>query len=333
MKKITTIILLGFLLVSVNAQNRASWMKDAKWGVMLHYTTAMLASENQQDADPINLDKWNELIDNFDCERLAEQLSDVGAGYLIITIRHSYDGFLLAPNSMYDHYMGRSPSRCSNRDLVVDLYHALDKYDIRLITYISSHFTKGEDETKAFAYDRDDPRKAEAYLRWQNVIREYSMRWGDKVSGWWIDGCYLPNTHFRHPDIPNFASMAAAMRAGNPNSIVAFNPGRFPRIMSITPYEDYTAGEINEPERISFRHTFDETIDGRQIHILSYLGRTWGQGDPRFTEDQIIQYSMDINKVGGAVTWDVPPMRNGTMSEDFMKQLVKLGQALETDKK
>lgn len=308
-------------------------MKDAKWGVMLHYTTLVLASENALDADQINLNQWNDLIDNFDCERLAKQLSDVGAGYLIITIRHSYDGFLLAPNSMYDHYMGQSPSRCSNRDLVVDLHHALNKYGIKLITYISSHFDKTPEETKAFAFDRDDPRKAEAYLRWQNVIREYSMRWGDKVSGWWIDGCYRPNTHFRHPDIPNFASMAAAMRAGNPNSCVAFNPGRFPRIMSMTPYEDYTAGEINNPEGISYRHTFNETIDGRQIHILSYLGRKWGVGNPRFTEEQIVKYSLDINAEGGAVTWDVPPLRDGTISDDFMKQLETIGEALGTAKK
>jgi alpha-L-fucosidase len=275
MKKLTIIILLGILMISVNAQNRASWMKDAKWGVMFHYTTRVLESENAQDADQINLNKWNDLIDNFDCEGLAKQLSDAGAGYFIITVRHSYDGFLLAPNSMYDHYMGESPSRISNRDLVVDLHHALNKYGIKLIAYISSHFDQNPAESKAFAFDRDDPRKAESYLRWQNVIREYSMRWGDKVSGWWIDGCHRPNTYFRHPDIPNFASMAAALRAGNPNSCVAFNPGAFRRIMSITPYEDYTAGETNNPDRIRFSKNENGMIDGSQIQILSYLGKRW----------------------------------------------------------
>jgi len=332
MKKITIFVLLSIVWVSVSAQNRASWMKDAKWGVMLHYSAAILASENKLDADSISLDKWNDLIDNFDCEGLAKQLSDVGAGYVIITIRH-IGGFLMAPNSMYEHYMGQAPSISSNRDLIVDLHHALDQYGIKLITYFPSKFRFNPAEIKAFAWDRDDPRKAEMYLRWQEVIREFSMRWGDKVSGWWLDGCYTPNTHFRHPDIPNFASMAAAARAGNPNSAVAFNPGVFPRIMSLTPYEDYTAGEINNPESISYRHTFDETIDGRQIHILSYLGRTWGQGDPRFTEEQIIKYSLDVNEQGGAVSWDVPPLRNGTISDDFMKQLVKIGEALGTIKK
>jgi alpha-L-fucosidase len=133
MKKITFTILLGVLLLSVNAQNRASWMKDAKWGVMLHYSAAMLASENHLDPDSISLDTWNDLIDNFDCEGLAKQLSDVGAGYLIITIRHG-DGYFMAPNAMYDHYMGQAPGISSNRDLVIDLHHALDKVGIKLIT-------------------------------------------------------------------------------------------------------------------------------------------------------------------------------------------------------
>jgi hypothetical protein len=72
-------------------------------------------------------------------------------------------------------------------------------------------------------------------------------------------------------------------------------------------------------------------IDGKQIHILSYLGKTWGEGDPRFTVEQIIKYSPDVNEQGGAVTWDVPLLRNGTILGDFMNQLVKIGEALGTD--
>ena len=99
----------------------------------------------------------------------------------------------------------------------------------------------------------------------------------------------------------------------------------------MTPYEDYTAGEINDPEGISYRHVYDDMIDGRQIHILSYLGRTWGEGDPRFTDQQLaIEYSLDIISKKGAVTWDVPPLRDGTIPADFMKQLLQIGEALES---
>jgi hypothetical protein len=100
--------------------------------------------------------------------------------------------------------------------------------------------------------------------------------------------------------------------------------------MSITPHEDYTAGEINYPERIQWSYHYDGMIDGKQMHILSFLGSFWGQGDPRFTEDQIIKYSRDINEVGGAVTWDVPPSVDGTIPGDFMNQLITIGEALGT---
>lgn len=332
MKKITLALLLGIIMISVNAQNRAAWMKDAKWGVMLHYSIERLVSNNLLESEVNTLDGWNELIDNFDCDALAKQLSDVGAGYLIITVRH-LGGFFLSPNSMYDHYMGESPRVSSNRDLVVDLYEALHKHGIKLIVYCMTNFNWNPAELIAFAYDRDDPRRAETFLRWQEVIREYSIRWGDKVSGWWFDGCYLPNTYFRHPDIPNFASMAAAARAGNPESIVAFNRGVFPRVKSITPYEDYTAGEINNPETISFRNHGGGFIDGSQIQILSYLGTTWGIGAPRFTQEDVVRFSLRINEVGGAVTWDVPPMPDGTIADDFMEQLVEIGKALGTIEK
>ena len=310
-------------------------MQDAKWGVMIHYQPDWIASENQ--LETITVEKWNDLIDHFDCDRLAKQLSDAGAGYLIITVRH-VPPFFLSPNATYDRLTGQVPSRCSKRDLVADLADALEKYDIKLIAYIAVHAPgQNEAELKGFALERTDyyksgafERNPEALLRWQEVIREYSLRWGEKVSGWWLDGCYRPNTNYRYPDSPNFESVADAARAGNPDRIVTFNPGRFPRIKSITPYEDYTAGEVNDLDLLQWRYIYDGMVDGKQVHVLSYLGQTWGQGAPRFPEEQVVQYSLEINKVGGAVTWDVPPLTDGTISDVFMKQLLTIGEALGT---
>lgn len=335
MKKITLTILIGVLLIPLTAQNRASWMQEVKWGVMIHYQPDWITSEHQLDA--ITIEKWNDLIDHFDCDALAKQLADAGAGYLIITVRH-VPPFFLSPNATYDRLTSQVPSRCSKRDLVSDLADALDKYEIKLITYIAVHAPgQNEAELKGFALERSDyyksgafERNPEALLRWQEVIREYSIRWGDKVSGWWLDGCYRPNTNYRYPDGPNFESVADAARAGNPARIVTFNPGRFPRIKSITQHEDYTAGEVNDLDRIQWRYTHDGMVDGKQIHVLSYLGKTWGQGAPRFSEEQIVEYSQEITEVSGAVTWDVPPLPDGTISEDFMKQLRTIGEALGT---
>ena len=324
MKKLIVTVLLGALIVAgcatdcavaeketpLPSENRAAWLQEAKWGVMIHYQPEWLAEQNQ--LEPITTtEQWNELVDNFDCEGLAKQLADAGAGYLIMTVRHG-PVFFISPNATYDRITGQVPSRCSNRDLIADLADALDKYGIRLIAYMLGQAPcMNEAEIEGFGvrssdYYRVGPfeRNAEALLRWQEVFREYSMRWGDKVSGWWIDACYRPNTMYRKPDAPNFESLVAAARAGNPDSIVTFNPGRFPRLKSITLHEDYIAGEVNNLDLLSFRYHHKGMIDEKQIHVLSFLGSFWGQGDPRFTDEEVVRHSLKVTEVGGAITWD-----------------------------
>ena len=51
-------------------------------------------------------------------------------------------------------------------------------------------------------------RLAEFQRKWEAVIREWSLRWGKSVSGWWIDGCYFADQMYRFDDEPNFASFA-----------------------------------------------------------------------------------------------------------------------------
>ena len=114
-----------------------------------------------------------------------------------------------------------------------------------------------------------DDRLAAFQQKWESVITEWSKRWGRRVSGWWFDGCYYPDAMYRHPEPPNFASFAAAVRSGNPDSLVAFNPGVLNPIITLTPEEDYTAGEINDPGKVVCPGRW---VGKAQFHMLSYLG-------------------------------------------------------------
>jgi hypothetical protein len=160
----------------------------------------------------------------------------------------------------------------------------------------------------------------EFQIKWQQVISDWSQRWGKKVSGWWFDGCYFPNSMYRG-EPPNFATFATAARAGNPEAAVAFNPGVVYRILSMTPYEDFTAGEIDKPDRVTIRRSADGKMDGVQIQMLSYLGETWGRGTPRFTSEEVIGFSKKLWDAGGAVTWDVPVDLTGKIAQPFLDQL------------
>ena len=257
---------------AARAEDRAQWLRDAKWGVMSHYLADWIAA---RDGTEMNVDRWNRLVDAFDTERLADQLESIGARYYIFTIGQN-SGYYLAPNRSYDQFVGRNPSRCSRRDLVSDLSASLRARGIRLLAYLPSGAAARDSQAgDALQWQNGAHRNLEFQAKWEQVIRQWSERWGDGVAGWWFDGCYWPNAMYRH-DAPNFASFAAAARAGNPDAIVAFNPGVFARITSISPDEDFTAGEINDPASIDFHRIEKGRRDGAQLHVLSLSRRNLG---------------------------------------------------------
>ena len=322
----TRAMLLLLLLCSVlpaSAQDRAAWMKQARWGVMTHFLAEWIAPEAHR-----SVEAWNQLIDNFDAEGLAKQLESVGAGYHLLTIGQN-SGFYISPNATYDRLVGNQPSKCSRRDLVADVSAALQKRGIKLMVYLPSGAPARDSVAiKALEWRNGPYPNREFQLKWEQVIREWSQRWGKKIAGWWFDGCYFPNSMYRSPEPPNFASLAAAARAGNPASVVAFNPGVVYRIISVSPFEDYTAGEIDQPDRLTIRRASEGKVDGAQIQVLSYLGKTWGQGDPRFSVEQIITWSRNVTGQGGVLTWDVPIQPSGLISPPFVDQLTAVGKAL-----
>jgi hypothetical protein len=319
------LLLLFVFGLSANAEDRARWMTEARFGVMTHYLADWMARAHGLD---MSAEQWNRLIDNFDADGIAKQLESVGAGYYQISIGQN-SGYYLSPNATYDRLVGIQPSKCSRRDLVADLYEALHKRNIKLMVYLPSGAPAGDAKAAAALEWRNGPYpNREFQLKWEQVIREWSLRWGAKIAGWWFDGCYFPNAMYRSTEPPNFASFAAAARVGNPSAALAFNPGVVYRILSMTPHEDFTAGEIDQPDCITIRRSAAGRFDGAQIHVLSYLGRTWGMGSPRFPTEEAVDYSRKVHEAGGAITWDTPVELNGTISPDFLDQLTAVGKAL-----
>ena len=305
---------------------RAAWMQDPRycWGVMTHYLADWQARVNKLQ---MNVELWNKLIDGFDVEGMAKRLESVGAGHYQLSIGQN-SGYYLSPNATYDRITGIKPSKCSHRDLVADFYEPLRRRDIKLMVYLPSG-APGDDKAASAALEwTNGPHPNKAFqARWEQVIGEWSRRWGTKVTGWWFDGCYYPNSMYRSVTPPNFTSFAAAARAGNPDSSVAFNPGVIYRIISSSPEDDFTAGEIDKPELATVRRAEGGLVDGAQVHMLSFLGERWGSGAPRFATDQVVAFTRKIRDFGGSVTWDVPVELDGTISQPFMDQLAALGKA------
>lgn len=309
-----------------SGSNRATWMQDPRycWGVMTHYLADWQARDHKLD---MSVDIWNKLVDSFDVEGMARDLESVGAGHYQLSIGQN-SGYYLSSNTAYDRITGIHPSKCSHRDLVNEFYEPLHRRDIKLMVYLPSG-APAQDKAAVASLEWSNgshPNK-NFQLKWQQVIEEWSRRWGNKVAGWWFDGCFFPNSMYRSVVPPNFSTFSAAARAGNPGSCVAFNPGVIYRILSVVPDEDFTAGEIDNPDLVTVHRSENGRVDGTQIHMLSFLGERWGSGAPRFTSEQVVAFTKKIRDVGGSVTWDVPVKLDGTIDQPFLDQLSALNKA------
>ena len=303
------------------------WFQECGWGVFTHYLTG----------PETPAEVWNEQVDHFDAEGLAAQLESTGTRYYFITIGQN-SGHFCAPNPTYDRFVGIQPSKCARRDLVADLYDVLHPRGIELLVYLPSGAPAADRVAMErlgweWGYEGDWPvwnsgrtgkRLATFPRRWEEVMRDWSQRWGEKVRGWWIDGCYFADEMYRHEEAPNFASFATALKAGNPKSIVAFNPGVLVPVICHSADEDFTAGEISD----AFPVCPGAEVDGARYHVLSYLGESWGSGEPRFPDEFAIGYTRHVNDKGGVVTWDVPIGEGGLIPERFVEQLAVLGRGL-----
>jgi len=313
------------------------WFAHCGWGVFCHWLGAAPSSDGGAE---LTAEAWNLQVDAFDVEALAGQLETVGAPYFFITIGQN-SGHFLAPNETYDKYVGIEPSKCSRRDLVSDLYEVLHPRGIRLLVYLPGGAPAADPKAverlgwewgfeggwpHSWGTKRTGKRLVEFQEKWEEVIREWSMRWGTKVSGWWIDGCYFADEMYRHHDAPNFRSFVAALKTGNPDSIVAFNPGVLTPVICHTEYEDYTAGEIANALPECLGSWVERNGKKVRYHILSYLGESWCKGAPRFPDELVATYTKYMTGKGGVITWDVPIQKSGLIPDPFVQQLARIGE-------
>jgi len=208
------------------------------------------------------------VVDCFDVNHLANQLKAIGAKYLVFTLGQ-YSGYYNGPNATLEKLVGYAPwERCATRDLPLALYNAVKPKGIKLMLYLTCQVGYGDPRAQAaFGLrqgQQEQPLTPEATDKWAEVIKEWSDRYGDKVSGWWFDGGY-PHLGF---DDAMAWTLADAVKHGNPKAIVSLSvtmgPGR------AVEAEDFTAGETDQPFNVMPASRWQE---GSQWHVLTYIAK------------------------------------------------------------
>jgi hypothetical protein len=261
-----------------------TWLRQGMIGVSTHFF-------------PTRINAIDEDVNRLDTVDLANKASEMGAAWFMFTIHHQ-NWLMTAPNGTFARIVG-SNAFMPRRDLPADLIPELKKRGIKLMLYVNVRLDPASTDTviaKGMGRWPPDQRLVDNMAA---VYREYSLRYGADVAGWWIDGAGAPS-YANSPDKERwFGQIAESLKAGNPEAVVSFSPGL--KVGKYSVHSNFTAGEMDHLTSLPSR----PCIDGEQWHAWTYLGGFWGADGTRFSYPELCQYATRVVSAGGALTLDI----------------------------
>ena len=199
-------------------------LSDKKYGIMVHYLASLQNGKySPRNPSGITTD-WNECVKDFDVEAFAKAVNKTGAGYVLFSLCQCTAN-ICAPNKAFEEITDhKCTGACSERDLPLDLAIALKKYGIDLYLYFTGDGPQRDEiASKAFnTLNHTNNKITKGFVqKWSRVMKEFSLRYGDLVKGWWIDAGFDYIGY--NDDLLRYYKEAAI--AGNPSSLIAFNNG------------------------------------------------------------------------------------------------------------
>lgn len=213
---------------TTKARADASWMRQAGFGLMLHWTR-----ESAPARGPTK--PYAQAVEDLDVDNLAENLRSTGAGFVVFTTAHGYQDFP-APLAALDKAL---QGRTCRRDLIADLAASLQRKGLRLMLYHNPGTAQDPAWVEASGLKTAD--RTRYFNLWQAMISEAGDRYGDKLAGWWFDD----GATRLYPQNAPWASLHRAARSGHSARLIGFNSWELP---SVTDWQDFDCGEgLREP--------------------------------------------------------------------------------------
>jgi hypothetical protein len=214
------------------------WMVKGKYGVFISWVPEgyPLYGTNQ------TYQHYEKAVNHFDVGAFARTVEEAGASWVVFTTTHG-KYFYPGPLKVMDRVV---PGRTCRRDLVGELADSLGEFNIRLMLYFHPGPSASEDREWANAAGIspvDDNRYNQIML---DIFSEIGQGYGQKLSGWYVDGTYgyyVRNTSFEH--------LTRALKAGNPRRAVGYFGWIYPKWSvfggDFTAYVTYPFGPLPPP--------------------------------------------------------------------------------------
>jgi hypothetical protein len=293
------------------------------WGVFIHLLDGTINNPARPYSNMgAGRTGWDECINGYDVWKTVDPLAEAGAGYLVLTVMQR-SKFMLSPNRTFNEITGyKTGEACSTRDMIAEFSTALTEKGMELLLYFTGDGPLNDPVAgERFGYvSQEDKVSVEFVKKWASVAEEYGRRYGDKILGWWVDGCY----RYLGYNEEKLGILANALRAGNPGTLVSLNQGVSDTVSSYSEWDDFTTGESNKFLDIPS----GRFINGSQWHILSFLGRPvrdendgWCQPGTDYTPAYMNEYISKVHENGGIVTVDVYIRRGGSIDPSHLEVL------------
>jgi len=296
------------------SQQQASstdWMVAAKYGLMFHWTS----QTKPRNGVPR---PYCDAVRDFDANRFADMVSQMGAGFVVFTTSHA--GFHFpGPNPTIDAIL---PGRTCQRDLVRDLAKALGRHNIKLELY----FHPGHDDNEWWQRTHFNEDKAAYFDLWCKIISQIGKQYGDQLAGFWFDDAAFTYYPFNAP----WQKMTAAAKMGNANRVIAYNSWILPKLNDF--YEVFAGENAFSTQMIDGDGYLPIGGNGRftggpqqglQGQITAIINGDWGHfktnapiDPPQYSADVMVKKIEDSMSRRNVPLLDVEVYQDGTISPE-----------------
>ena len=211
---VLSILLTGSVTHARTAVGKPSVWELMKYGLFVHFVFGGeyggMTPIGREGGFPPDIDAFAEA---FDAEAFASNVQSMGFEYVIFTAWHANMGVLYPSKVMADHGFDQKDHYTKRRDLLGEVIDALAQRGIETSLY--THIFVGHDfhpaGTGYFSYDNrqgvvTSDMVNSGYVdavngnstKWNDFLNkvydEMSSRYGEKVSSYWFDGTWVPNS-------------------------------------------------------------------------------------------------------------------------------------------
>ncbi len=309
-------------------KSSAAWMQQAKYGLMFTWTAATYPRSGEKKS-------YADSVRDFNVNAFADMVAGTGAGFVVFATSWS-EYYFPGPIDAIERIM---PGRTTKRDLIGELADALNARGIKFMIY----YHAGRAEKGWWTRDEMQKMDKKAYFNeWESAIREISLRYGDRLAGYWFDD----GLTFYYPMRAPWEAMTKAAKAGSAERVVGYNSWILPKA---TDFQDFACGEGDFSDRITDDPELPLNGDGifvagpqkglQATMTTTNEGNDWGHvaantaiPAPKLSAPQMIAYIQKANARRNVPVINLEVYQDGSASPQALEEFKAINEAMKLAK-